>query len=116
VIKLLQEGEMKMKQRSYTAEYRANAVKLASEIGGSAAARQLKIPSDTMYYWIARSKKGDLPLSEEAPDPKKSLNMAEEMKELRKELKMVKSELIQTKRENQILEEATAFFVKRRKK
>ena len=116
MIKYSQKGEMKMKQRSYTAEYRADAVKLASEIGGSAAARQLKIPSDTVYYWIARAKRGDLPLSEELPDPKVSLSMAEENKELKKELKMIKSELAQTKRENQILEEATAFFVKRRKK
>jgi len=37
-----------MTQRHYTAEYRANAVKLAQEIGGSAAARELKIPTDTL--------------------------------------------------------------------
>lgn len=107
---------MKMKQRSYTTEYRADAVKLATEIGGSAAARQLKIPADTIYCWIARAKKGDLPQSEVPPEPKKSLDLAEEMKELKKELKMVKGENAQLKRENEILEEATAFFVKRRKK
>ncbi|MDR0424440.1 MAG: transposase [Clostridiales Family XIII bacterium] len=52
-----------MAQRSYTAEYRANAVALAKEMGGSAAARQLKIPADTLYTWISRAKNGDLPMS-----------------------------------------------------
>jgi len=102
--------------RSYTAKYRADAVKLASEIGGSAAARQLKIPSDTLYYWIARAKKGELPQSEVSPDPKKSLDLAERVKVLEQENKMLKGENAQIKRENQILEDATAFFVARRKK
>jgi len=102
--------------RSYTEKYRADAVKLASEIGGSAAARQLKIPSDTIYTWIARSKKGDLPKSEVPPDPQKSLDLAERLKEVERENKMIKGELAQIKRENQILEDATAFFVSRRKK
>jgi transposase-like protein len=46
-----------MGQRSYTAEYRANAVALAKEMGGSGAARQLKIPADTLYTWMARVSK-----------------------------------------------------------
>ena len=102
--------------RSYTTKYRADAVKLASEIGGSAAARQLKIPSDTLYCWIARAKRGELPQSEVAPNPKESLNLADRVKELEKEVKMLKGENAQILRENQILEEATAFFVARRKK
>ena len=105
-----------MGQRTYTAEYRANAVKLAKEMGASAAARQLKIPADTLYTWISRAKSGDLPMSPTPPDPKASLNLAERVKELERELKAVKSENAQILRENQILEEATAFFAARRKK
>lgn len=105
-----------MKQRSYTAEYRANAVALAKEIGTSAAARQLKIPADTLYTWISRAKQGDLPMSPVAPDPKTSLNLAERVKALEKENKALRSENAQILRENQILEEATAFFAARRKK
>jgi len=107
---------MEMGQRTYTAEYRANAVKLAKEMGASAAARQLKIPADTLYTWISRAKSGDLPMSPTPPDPKASLNLAERVKELERELKAVKSENAQILRENQILEEATAFFAARRKK
>lgn len=49
-----------MGQRSYTAEYRSNAVALAKEMGASAAAKQLGIPADTLYTWVSRAKKGSL--------------------------------------------------------
>jgi len=105
-----------MGQRSYTAEYRANAVVLAKEMGASAAARQLKIPADTLYTWISRAKNGDLPLSPMPPDPKNSLNLAERVKELEKENKALRSEMAQMAREHQILEDAAVFFAARRKK
>ena len=105
-----------MGQRSYTAEYRANAVELAKEIGASKAARQLKMPADTLYAWISKAKNGDLPLSSLPPDPKNSLNLAERVKELERENKMLRSENAQILREHQILEEAAAFFAARRKK
>ena len=105
-----------MGQRSYTAEYRAKAVMLAKEIGTKNAAKQLRIPADTLYTWTSRAKNGDLPMSEIAPDPKKSLNLAERVKELEKEIKMLRSENTQIKREHEILEEAAAFFAARRKK
>jgi transposase len=105
-----------MGQRSYTAEYRANAVALAKEMGASAAARQLKIPADTLYTWISRAKNGSLPMSLTPPDPKASLNLAERVKELERENKALRSENAQITRENQILEDAAAFFAARRKK
>ena len=55
--------DSKMGQRSYTPEYRADAVELSKSIGTSEAARQLKMPVDTLYTWISRAKQGDLPLS-----------------------------------------------------
>jgi transposase len=103
-------------QRSYTAEYRHNALKLAEEIGTSAAARQLRMPADTLYVWKARAKSGDLPCSDIPIDPKRSLNLAERNKELEQELKCLKAENAQLLRERQILEDATTFFVARRKK
>lgn len=105
-----------MTQRSYTAEYRANAVALAKELGASNAARQLKIPVDTLYTWISRAKNGDLPMSPIAPDAKNALNLAERVKELEKENKALRSEMAQMAREHQILEDAAAFFAARRKR
>lgn len=105
-----------MKQRSYTSEYRANAVKLAEKIGASAASRELKISSNTLYTWIKRAKSGDLPLSTTPVEPKNAVNLAGRVKELEKQIKMLESENAQIKRENEILEDAAAFFAARRKK
>ena len=105
-----------MAQRSYTSEYRAEAVELSRSIGTSAAARQLKMPVDTLYTWISRAKQGDLPQSPVPPSPKASLNLAERVKELEREIRMLRSENSQILKENQILEDAAAFFAVRRKK
>jgi transposase-like protein len=48
--------------------------------------------------------------------PKKSLNLAERVKELERENKALRGENAQILRENQILEDAAAFFAARRKK
>lgn len=103
-------------QRRYTTEYRANAVVLAKEIGASAAARQLKIPVDTLYTWISRAKTGDLPMSPIPPEPRASLNLAQRVKELETENKALRGENAQILRENQVLEDAAAFFAAHRKK
>jgi len=87
-----------MGQRTYTAEYRAQAVALAQELGGSAAARQLKIPSDTLYTWMSRARSGDLPQSGIKPDPKKSLELAERVKELEREVKALRGENAQIRK------------------
>lgn len=103
-------------QRSYTAEYRADAVELAKEMGTSVAAKQLRIPADTLYTWVSRAKQGDLPLSNSGPTPKASLNLAERVKELERENRMLRGENAQILRENQILDDAASFFAARRKK
>jgi len=105
-----------MAQRSYTPEYRAEAVELAKSMGTSEAARQLKMPVDTLYTWISRAKQGDLPLTTVPPSPNASLNLAERVKELERENRMLRSENAQIMKDNQILEEAAAFFAARRKK
>ena len=100
-------------QRSYTAEYRADAVKLAEQIGGSAAARQLKMPVETLYMWISRSKNGGLPAP---PDRNRPMGLAERNRELERENERLKAELKLKSREMEILEGAAAFFAARRKK
>ena len=111
-----QEGEIHMGTRRYTPEFRSNALKLAKEIGSSAAARELHVPADTIYTWISKAKNGDLPLSPIPPEPKNVLNLAEKVKELEQQIRALKSENAQILKENQILEDAAAFFAARRKK
>ena len=49
-------------------------------------------------------------------EPKKALNLAERVKELKRELRDIQGKYSQLAKENQILEEVAAFFAARRKK
>ena len=106
----------KRNQRSYTAEYRRDAVALAQEIGASRAARQLGIPADTLYTWISRAKQGSLPQSPIPAQPKESLQLAERLKLAEQEVRALKAENAQLRKEREILEGATAFFASRQKR
>ena len=102
--------------RTYTAEYRADAVLLAKEIGASEASKQLNIPVETLYTWLHRARKGTLPLSTVDPAPKESLRLAEKIKVLEKENSILKSQNNQLIRDKKILEEAAVFFASRQKR
>lgn len=51
---------MARNQRTYDNEYKAQAVKLAQEIGGHKAAVELGIPDGTIYCWIKAFNEGRL--------------------------------------------------------
>ena len=55
---------MAQNQKSYDNEFKAQAVKLAQEIGGHKAAKELGIPKGTMYTWIKAFKEGRLSANE----------------------------------------------------
>ena len=62
-IKYLQDDNktaMARNQRTYDNEYKAQAMKLAQEIGGHKAATELGIPDGTIYCWIKAFKEGRL--------------------------------------------------------
>ena len=80
----------KRNQRSYTAEYRRDAVAMAQEIGASRAARQLSIPADTLYTWISRAKQGSL--SSRPSLHKESLQLAQRLKLSEQEVRALKAE------------------------
>ena len=46
--------------RKYDYEYKAQAVRLAQEIGGSKAAKELVIPEGTIHSWLHAVKTGHL--------------------------------------------------------
>jgi len=48
-----------MKRTTYTADFRAKAVKLAKGVGVSQAAKQLNIPEGTLREWVRYAKKGE---------------------------------------------------------
>lgn len=48
------------KSRTYGAEYKKEAVKLAKEVGARKASESLKIPYGTLYDWIKKRTKGGI--------------------------------------------------------
>lgn len=78
---------MARNQRTYDSEYKAQAVKLAQEIGGHKAAAELGIPDGTIYCWIKAFKEGRLSANEAAHTPKNALSLNDELIELRKRIK-----------------------------
>ena len=65
---------MARNQRTYDNEYKAQAVKLAQEIGGAKAAKELGIPDGTIYCWVKAFKEGRLSASEASHTPKNALS------------------------------------------
>lgn len=91
--------------KKYTAEERAEAVKLAREIGNKAAANRLDINIDTLYNWLSKERK-----IEEQTRPKPT------QAELEIEVERLRKALAEKETEAEILQDALSFFVNNRKK
>lgn len=107
---------MAKKQRTYDMEYKAQAVKLAQEIGGHKAAKELGVPDSTIYCWIKAFKEGRLHVASAVHTPDDALSLNEELIELRKRIREQEKEIQRLKEENEFLEEASAFFAASRRK
>ena len=92
--------------KRYTAEERAQALKLADEIGGAAAARRLGINEDTLYGWRGRERKRAAAV-EAAVGGRSEAELLEEVKQLRAQLQQARQDV-------EILQEALGCFAKRR--
>ena len=98
---------MSRTQRKYDQEYKIQAVKLAKEIGGAKAAKELGIPEGTIHTWLKAVRAGTLDIGDGAHTPESAMSLAEELAMLRKRVK---------DQENEFLEEASAFFAASRRK
>ena len=105
-----------MGQRSYTKEYKAQAVKLVLEVGVTKAARELGVPDNTLYGWQRAYKDGNLDLGPGTQTPQGAMSLAEEVNQLRRQVKDLMKENRRMKEENEFLEEASAFFAASRRK
>jgi transposase len=92
----------------YTAEERAEALKLAEEIGIAGAAKRLGILENTLYGWRGRIKEKQV-IRNEAGEPMT-------LEESKTENARLKKELRQAQQDIEILQEALGFFAKSRKK
>ena len=107
---------MAKNQKTYDSEFKAQAVKLAQEIGGHKAAKELGIPKGTIYTWIKAFKEGRLSANEAVHTPDNALSLNDELIGLRKQIKEQEKEIRRLKEENEFLEEASAFFAASRRK
>ena len=107
---------MSRTQRKYDQEYKIQAVKLAKEIGGAKAAKELGIPEGTIHTWLKVVRAGTLDIGDGAHTPESAMSLAEELAMLRKRVKVQDKEIRRLKEENEFLEEASAFFAASRRK
>ena len=107
---------MSRTQRKYDHEYKVQAVKLAREIGGAKAAKELGIPEGTIHTWLKAVRAGTLDIGDGAHTPESAMSLAEELAMLRKRVKDQDKEIRRLKEENEFLEEASAFFAASRRK
>ena len=105
-----------MGQRKYEKEYKAEAVKLAKEIGAGQAAKELGVPVDTLYGWQKAVREGRLDAGPGSRTPETALSLAEELAVLRKQVKELEKANRRLKEENEFLAEASAFFAASRRK
>ena len=101
---------MARKQHKYDQEYKVQAVKLAREIGGAKAAKELGIPEGTIYTRLKAARIGTLDIGEGSHTPQSAMRLTEELAILRKRVKDQDKEMCRLKEENEFLEEASAFF------
>lgn len=100
---------MARNQRTYDDGYKAQAVKLAQEIGGHKVAAELGIPYGTIYGWIKAFREGHLNAASAVHMPANALSLHEELIELRKRVKEQDKEIRRLKEENEFLEGASVF-------
>lgn len=104
------------KRNHYDKEFKAQAVKLALEVGQSKACRELNLPENTIYSWMHAYRQGKIDLGPEMQTPARALTMNEELTELRKQVKEQAKEIKRLREENEFLVEASSFFAASRRK
>ena len=102
--------------RQYDHEYKVQAVKLAKEIGQTKVAKELGVPKNTMYGWVRANRLGNLDLGAGSQTPQSAMTLNEELIRLRQKVKDLEKESRRLKKENDFLEEASAFFAASRLK
>ena len=98
--------------RKYNHEYKVQAVKLAKEIGGAKAAKELGIPEGAIHTWLKAVRAGNLQYRDKLQhSPTSAMSLSEEITMLRKRVKEQDKEIRRLKEENEFLEEASAFLL-----
>jgi len=94
-----------MKTKTYTTEFRAEAVKLvlAQGLTLEEAAERIAMPKGTLANWVSAAKRGHDPAA--APGSRSVAELEAELAKLRKELAVERME-------KEVLKKATAYFAR----
>ena len=110
------EGQKKRETRTYSKEYKVEAVKLARRIGAKKASSELGIPGGTLSSWVHEARKGAIDTGLGTQTPQSGLTQASEIERLKGENKALAKENKRLREENAFLEEASAFFAASRQR
>ena len=100
--------------KKYDRSYKEQSVKLELEIGVKRASEELKVTYGMLYVWVQAAKNGDLDIEERTPE--NAMSMAEEIRQLRSEVKRLNKVNKRLQEERDFLNEAAAFFAASRRK
>ena len=107
---------VKKSTRRYTASYKTEAVKLVREIGNSKASIELGVPKSTLSQWVKHARIGDIDTGTGTQNPGSAMTQAKEIQQLKAANKALAKDNERLKKENDFLEEASAFFAASRQK
>ena len=107
---------MSNEKKTYSQEYKLQAVKLAKEIGFNKAKKELGIPQSTFSKWVAQEKKGELDLGVGNRSPETTLSLVEELRACRAKIKQQDKKIAEIEKLNTFLEEASRFFASSQQK
>ncbi len=107
---------VKRSTKQYTKEYKIEAVKLVREIGNTKAAIELGVPKSTLSQWVNQAEIGGIDTGAGTQTPGSAMTQAMEIQQLRAENKAMAKDIARLKKENDFLEEASAFFAASRQK
>ncbi|MCL2298726.1 MAG: transposase [Firmicutes bacterium] len=89
------------KTKTYTAEFKVQAVKLAQEIGNGRASIELGVPPSTLSHWTGEARRGEIDLGPGSRTPESGLSPAAELRSCRETIKQQEKEIARLRKENE---------------
>ncbi len=102
--------------KQYDEEFKKQAIKLAKEVGNTAAANELGVSKGTLGTWMRKARSGEIDTGSGSREPEESLNLAQQLQAANKRIKVQEKRIRELEELNEFLEEASAFFAASRRK